>query len=111
METLRRDEACGIRLSQAYDLETLDMMDEAQRMGALMDTEVLFEDLQVIRLVRFYEKLFRDGCPIYQSKIRVNIPVGARVRVYDETGEFFALGESVERDGEAVVRSIKIFRL
>ena len=111
MATLRRDEACGITLDLTHTLDELSDMDEAERMGVLIDTEKMFFDLPRVVLPQFFEKLFRDGCPIYQKKIKVNIPNGQRVRICSADGVFFALGQSGEADDEAVVRSIKIFRL
>ena len=75
------------------------------------DTERVFSDLQTVKLPAFFEKLFRDGCPIYQKKIKTAIAVGERVRIANERGEFFALGEVVERDGDSVIKSVKIFEL
>ena len=77
----------------------------------LLPTEKLFSELDVVKLPAFFEKLFRDGCPIYQKKIKTNVSLGARVRIANEKGEFFALGEAIERDGESVIKSVKIFEL
>ena len=111
MAALRRDEACGISLDETYTLEDVEQMSEDERHNSLLPTERLFSDMREVDLPQFFEKLFRDGCPIYQSKIRADIPVGERVRICNTSGEFFALGESCEIDGERVIKSIKIFKL
>jgi tRNA pseudouridine55 synthase len=111
MSALERTEACGISLSECHTLEELEGMSEQERDSLLLPTEGLFSDLEIVRLPAFFEKLFRDGCPIYQRKIKTAIPVGGRVRIANEKGEFFALGEVVSRDAETVIKSVKIFEL
>ncbi len=111
MATLRRDEACGVLLSQTYTPDQLEAMDESGRAACLMDVEKVFSDIPKIQLSPFFEKLFRDGCPIYQKKIKTDFDLGQRVRICSQDGEFFALGEVGEyADGDAV-KSIKIFKL
>ena len=111
MSALERTEACGISLSECHTVEELEGMSEQERDSLLLPTEKLFSDLEIVRLPAFFEKLFRDGCPIYQRKIKTAIPVGKRVRIANEKGEFFALGEVVSRDAETVIKSVKIFEL
>ena len=86
-------------------------MSENDRMGLLLPTECLFEDLPCVRLSGVFEKLFRDGCPIYQNKLKTDLKCGQRVRECTETGGFFALGEIVEREEGSAVKSVKIFEL
>lgn len=111
MSALERTEACGISLSECHTLDEIEEMSEDERDRLLLPTERLFADLQVVKLPAFFEKLFRDGCPIYQRKIKTAIAVGERVRIANERGEFFALGEVVARDAETVIKSVKIFEL
>ena len=111
MAALERTEACGITLSECHTLDEVEGMSESERDGLLLPTERLFEELKIVKLPAFFEKLFRDGCPIYQRKIKTNINVGRRVRIANEKGEFFALGEAIDRDGESVIKSVKIFEL
>ncbi len=111
MAALERREACGISLNECHILDELDAMTPDELQKLLLPTEKLFSDMPHIQLEPFFEKLFRDGCPIYQKKIKTCLSVGQRVRVYTSGGEFFALGEVVDRDGETAVKSIKIFGL
>lgn len=111
MATLERREACGIKIENSYTLEELSNMDDTQKQEILKDTESLFSDLPSVVLSEFFEKLFRDGCPVYQKKIRTDFAVGERVRVYSHNGEFFALGEACMRDDGNAIKSIKIFKL
>lgn len=111
MATLERLEACGISLDECYTLDEIEKIDENDRQGLLLPTERLFDDLESVKLPAFFEKLFRDGCPIYQKKIKTNYPVGARVKICSEDGSFFALGSVVEREEGTAIKSVKIFEL
>ena len=111
MATLERAEACGIALEECKALEEIENMSEGERQALLLPTERLFDDLDAVKLPAFFEKLFRDGCPIYQKKIKTNHPVGARVKICSENGKFFALGEVVEREQGSAIKSVKIFEL
>lgn len=111
MATLERREACGISLDECKTLEEIENLGENERQGLLLPTERLFDDLEEIKLPAFFEKLFRDGCPIYQKKIKTNLSVGSRVKICSEDGHFFALGEVVEREQGTAIKSVKIFEL
>ena len=111
MATLERCEACGIALDECHTLEELERMSGEDRQGLLLPTERLFADLESVRLPAFFEKLFRDGCPIYQKKIKTDIPIGKKVKVCSENGRFFALGETVDREEGSAIKSVKIFEL
>ncbi len=111
MAALERTEACGIKLSECYTLEEVEQMSEKNRQELLLPTERLFSELPSIRLSAFFEKLFRDGCPIYQKKIKTAYTIGQMVRVCSENGEFFALGEVIDREDGSAVKSVKIFEL
>ena len=111
MATLERAEACGISLDECRTVDELEKLSENERQAILLPTERLFDDLEAVKLPAFFEKLFRDGCPIYQKKIKTNYPVGSRVKICSETGKFFALGTVVEREEGTAIKSLKIFEL
>ena len=111
MATLERLEACGISLDECRTLDEIEKIDENDRQSLLLPTERLFSDLESICMPAFFEKLFRDGCPIYQKKIKTDYSVGQRVRVCSADGHFFAIGEVVEREEGSAIRSVKIFEL
>lgn len=111
MAALERCEACGINISECQTLECLEAMGEEERKALLLPTERLFGDLESVRLPEFFEKLFRDGCSIYQKKIKTAFPVGVRVRVCDSRGSFFALGEVIETEDGSAIKSVKMFEL
>lgn len=75
----------------------------------LLPVEMSFSHLPVIKLSEFYSKLCKNGLEIYFAKIgNPNIPVGEKVRLYDNSGEFFAIGEVGEfKDGIAVKARVR----
>ena len=89
----------------------LENMNEDERLSLLIPTESLFADLPAVKLPAFYEKLCRSGCEIYQNKIKSNHKVGQRVRICNEKGEFFALGEVKEYENGTAIKAIKTFNL
>ena len=111
MATLERLEACGISLDECRTLEEIEAIDENDRQSLLLPTERLFGDIEGVKLPAFFEKLFRDGCPIYQKKIKTDYSVGKRVKICSEDGRFFAIGEVVEREEGSAIKSVKIFEL
>lgn len=111
MATLERTEACGIPIDECHTLEEIENVPEEDRKALLLPTERLFAELDSAKLPAFFEKLFRDGCPIYEKKIKTDFKVGQRVRVCSENGHFFALGEVVEREEGSAIKSVKIFEL
>ncbi len=111
MATLERAEACGISLSDCHTLEEIAEIDEANREGLLLPTARLFFDLSAVNLPPFFEKLFRDGCPIYQKKLKTDFSIGSRLRICSADGNFFALGEVSAREEGSAVKSVKLFEL
>ena len=108
MASLVRCEAGGFPLSAAYTIEELSEMDEAARAAALIPVEHLFKDLPKVSLPPFFARLGRAGAEIYQKKIGVAYPLGARIRMCDADG-FFALGEVREYEGGLAIKPIKMF--
>jgi tRNA U55 pseudouridine synthase TruB len=92
-------------------LEDLETMEIEDRMKRLCPVEELFSDLEALNLPDFYRTLCRNGCEIYLKKLGVSFPVGARLRLCDSRGAFFALGEVGEYEDGIAVKAIKIFVL
>jgi tRNA pseudouridine55 synthase len=111
MATLRRTEAGGFPIEDCVTLEALETMEPAERLTLLHPVEALFSDLPTLELPDFYRTLCRNGCEIYLKKLGVSIPVGARLRLRDTRGNFFALGEVMEFEEGVAVKAIKIFVL
>lgn len=111
MATLERVQTGGFSLAECITTAELEAMDDAQRIERLLPVEVLFSDLPAVKLSDFYKRLCRNGCEIYQSKIRTNHALGTRVRICDATGHFFALGEVREYESGSAIAMIKLFEL
>ena len=111
MAALRRTEAVGFSIRDCVTLEALEGMEPTERPTLLKPVEGLFSDLPAVHLPDFYRTLCRNGCEIYQKKLGTDFPVGARVRLCDSRGEFFALGEVGEFEDGTAVKAIKLFVL
>ncbi|MBE6602284.1 MAG: tRNA pseudouridine(55) synthase TruB [Ruminococcaceae bacterium] len=111
MATLERTEAGGFSLQTAHTVEKLETMEPEERLSLLIPTESLFADCPQVNLPAFYERLCRSGCEIYQKKISVQYAVGERVRLCDQNGAFFALGEVREYENGTAIKAIKTFSL
>lgn len=111
MSALHRVRAGGFDIENSHTLEELEELEISERYNLLVPTESLFYDLPSVKLPAFYEKLCRSGCEIYQNKIKSNLDVGVRVRLYTAEGEFFALGEVREYENGTAIKAIKTFIL
>lgn len=111
MATLERREAGGFDISRAYSISELEEMSEEERLNCLLPTESLFSDLAEITLPAFYEKLARNGCEIYQKKIKTSFVLGERLRMISREGVFYALGEVKEYGDETAIKIIKLFEV
>jgi tRNA pseudouridine55 synthase len=111
MATLRRTEAGGFPITHCVTPDALEAMELTERLALLRPVEELFSDLEALNLPDFYRTLCRNGCEIYLKKLGVSFPVGARLRLCDSHGAFFALGEVGEYEDGIAVKAIKIFVL
>ena len=111
MAVLWQTEAGGFNISGSYSIEQIESMSEGERAAILIPTESLFESLKSVRLEEFYEKLSRNGCEIYQKKIKTDFAVGERVRMLTKGGDFYAIGEVREYENGTAIKAIKLFDL
>ena len=111
MASLERTETGGFSLAQAHTLDELERMSDLERQTLLIPVELLFQTLPAITLPAFFEKLCRSGCEIYLSKLKKTFPAETRVRLCDESGKFFALGEIREYEKGLAAKAIKTFSL
>lgn len=111
MAELERAETGGFTLEQAHTLDELERMTPEERSALLIPTESLFLPCPAVTLPTFYERLCRSGCEIYLKKLRAELSVGTRVRLYTEQREFFALGEVREYPDGNAIKAIKTFSL
>lgn len=111
MASLRRTAACGFQLERCYTLSALEAMTFESRVETLLPTQSLFESLPAVVLEPFFYTLCRNGCELYQNRIRTNFDVGQRVRLCTPEGAFFALGEVREFEKDTAIKAIKVFVL
>jgi tRNA pseudouridine55 synthase len=110
MSALTRTESGPFSLSEAFTVAQLEEMSPEERLSHLLPLEAYFSHLPAVVLPEFYARLARNGCEIYQSKIRTALPDGSMVRMY-RGDEFFALGRVGEFEKGSAVKAIKIFAL
>ena len=111
MAALERVWAGGFAIDECTTTAELEQLDDDARVALLRPVEVLFTEHPAVHLPAFYERLCRNGCEIYQSKIKTDFPVGTRVRLCDASGRFFALGEVREYESGTAIAMIKLFEL
>ena len=109
MATLERRSAGGFDIENAVTVEEIEAMGEAERLSLLMPIESLFEDIEAVCLPSFYEKLSRNGCEIYQKKVKTSSATASKVRMCDAAGNFYALGEVREYPEGSAIKAIKLF--
>lgn len=111
MASLIRTKTGGFSLTDAYTLESLEAMKEEERLACLMPTERLFDTLPAVCLPAFFERLSRNGCELYQSKLHTSFATGEQVRLCSADGRFFALGEVTDYPDGSAIRTKKLFAL
>ncbi len=94
LEELRRRKECGESLEEL-----------------LCPVERAFMPLPQITLSAFYARLMKNGAEIYERRARVgrDLPLGAKVRVLDENGSFFALAQKTLFEEGAAFKALKLF--
>jgi tRNA pseudouridine55 synthase len=109
MRSLCRTQAGGFDIGNSITLDNLENMPPDKINDILVPTERIFDDLEVIRLPAFFERLFRNGAPIAAHKLGLpDVTEHTLYRIYGEDG-FFALGESQIFDGISVIKVKKFF--
>ncbi len=109
MAELVRTESGNFKLDDALTIEHVADFSDEERASVLKPIETLFLSLREVKLHPFYEKLFRNGCEIYQNKIKTFFNPEELLRVYDSTGAFFALGKVLEYPQGSAIKSQKLF--
>ena len=111
MAALERRSACGFDLEQSVTVDEIEVLSMQERLSLLIPSEQLFADLPRLTLSDFYDRLILNGCAVALKKLRLELPVGARLRLCHPQGDFFALGEVVKTEEGSALRSIKVFVL
>ncbi|MGM9665193.1 MAG: tRNA pseudouridine(55) synthase TruB [Eubacteriales bacterium] len=110
MSSLERTRSGNFDIKDAYTVCELENMTPEQRASVVRPVETLFSELPAVTLDGFYAKLCRNGCEIYQRKIKTAYPVDEFVRIRDKNG-FFALGKVKEYENGSTIKAVKIFVL
>ena len=110
MHSLERVKSGIFSLDDAHTIEEIEAMSEEERLALLLPVEGVFDDLPILKMPAFYQKLAKNGCEIYQKKIKTSYPVGTKLRLYDENG-FYAIGEVRDYPDGSAVKCIKFFTL
>ena len=111
MAALDRRAACGFTIEQSVSVAELEQMSIDDRLARLIPTEQLFARYPTVTLTAFYDRLIGNGCAVALSKLRLDLPLGARMRLCHTDGSFFALGEVVETNEGLALKAIKTFVL
>lgn len=111
MAALERTNAGGFGIERSVTIEHIEKLSEKERTALLIPTEALFDSLKKVTLPPFYERLCRNGCEIYQSKIKTELPSGERVSLYSGECGFFGLGEVRDYENGSAIKAIKLFTL
>lgn len=109
MATLKRTSAGRFDIEHSHTIKELEALTEEKRYTLLHPTEELFFELDQIKLPAFYETLSRNGCEIYLKKIGCDLPLGQRVRLCSQAGDFYALGEVKDYENGKAIKAIKLF--
>ncbi len=111
MSCLLRTAAGKCRIEDSYTLEDLEKLKAENNLSsALQPPEELFADAPDIQLEPFYARLAKNGAEIYISKARLpDFPLGQQVRMFDEHGVFFAVGETLPYENGKAVKVRKFF--
>ncbi len=113
MSALERRISGSFTLEMSHTLEELESIAPDERYSLLIPTEELFYDKVRVNIPEFYTRLAKNGAEIYISRARLPLDptVGTRVRMCDESGAFFALGEIREYPQGMAVKPIKFFEV
>lgn len=111
MSRLLRTEAAGFPLSAAHTLSELEATPEAEREGLLIPLAEIFSAFPRVTLPPFFARLAHAGAPIYQKKIGTDFAEGSRVAFFDADGLFALAEAALDKEGERVLRSLRLFTL
>ena len=112
MSALERRHAGSFSLEMSHTVDELEKMSEDELGNILIPTEELFSDCPRIALAPFYTRLAQNGAEIYLSRAGIKEPLteGDRVRITDDSGAFFALGEVRSYTLGIAIKPIKFFK-
>jgi tRNA U55 pseudouridine synthase TruB len=111
MSELCRTETCGYDLSMAHTPPELEAMTEAELDDAIIGVSEIFSHYPAYFPVPFFVHLTKNGLSVELRKLSA-LPtqtLGARLRLFDESGEFYALAEITLCEDKPVLTPLKQF--
>lgn len=111
MYALCRMEAGGFPLSRTRKLAEWEALSPEERQAAVIPVSAVFSACPALTLSPFFTHLAQNGQPLSLRKLGLTAACGARYRLYDPEGRFFALAEVVEQgiDGLPALKPIRQF--
>ena len=108
MGSLCRLSVDDFTIDECYTEETLEKMTEEERKHTLIPVESVFSEYPSVRYNQFNERLAKNGCEIYLSKLKMELPVGTNVKLYGENG-FFGVGRVERFAAGNAIKTKKLF--
>jgi len=116
MSELRRTSVGHFKIDDAIGIDALkELSAESAPLSRLIPVERYFDELPAVTLPAFYERLLRNGCEIYISKlgrlIDAGVKTGDRFRIIASDGSFLALAEAGDYTEGKAIKAIKLFKI
>lgn len=111
MSALCRTETCGYDLSMAHTPTELEAMSEDDLDRAILPLSEIFARYPAYSPAPFFVHLTKNGLSVELRKLS-GLPCqdeGARLRLFDEANEFYALAEITRREDKPVLAPLKQF--
>ena len=108
MSSLRRTQAGFFHISDSIGLDDFLQTSSDKVLSLIKPVEGVFYSYSIITLPPFFERLFRNGAPVFLHKIGQGAEEGVLYRIYGAEG-FFAVGEVKIIDGKKAVKVKKFF--
>ena len=109
MTSLERTASGNFKLENSYTLEQIEQMTEEEKQEIVLPTEDLFAQYPAVRLSEFFARLAASGNEIYQKKIKTEYNIEQYIRLYDNKGVFFAIGQVREYEDGSAIKPLKQF--
>ena len=111
MSALCRTETCGYTLSDAHTPDELKEMSAEELDALIIPVSEVFSDLPAYSPAPFFVHLTKNGLSVDIRKLSA-LPcrgVGDRLRLFDESGSFYALAEITAKEDSTVLTPLKQF--
>ena len=109
MTSLERTASGNFKLENSHTLDRIEQMTEDEKRNIVLPTEDLFAQYPKVKLSQFFARLAASGNEIYQKKIKTEHDIGQYIRLYDNNGVFFAIGQVREYEDGSAIKPLKQF--